>query len=203
MKVCSKCRVEKVLSSFHKDSNGYLGHKASCKNCKQLYNQVRYSKDSEKYISYTRGYYKQNRDVIIEKKVEYNKTYVKERRKNPFIRLRHNLRSRTSLAFKHMGFTKNSKTSEMLGSEWLSVRINIENKFTKGMNWDNYGEWHVDHIMPLASAKNEQELMKLCHYTNLQPLWAVDNIKKGSKIIKLPTELDKHNPRVEIIIKEI
>jgi hypothetical protein len=83
-----------------------------------------------------------------------------------------------------MGFAKNSKTTEMLGSEWLSVKIHIENKFTKGMNWSNYGEWHIDHITPLAFAKTKEEIIKLCHYTNLQPLWAIDNIKKGSKIIK-------------------
>lgn len=184
MKICSKCKVEKALSSFHKDANGYLGYKASCKDCKKLYNQGRYSKYREKYISYTRDYYKQNRGVIIEKKIEYNKIYDKERRKNPIVRFRHNLRSRTSLAFRCMGFAKNSKTTEMLGSEWLSVKIHIENKFTKGMNWSNYGEWHIDHITPLAFAKTKEEIIKLCHYTNLQPLWAIDNIKKGSKIIK-------------------
>lgn len=184
MKVCSKCKVEKALSGFHKDANGYLGHKSSCKDCKKSYNQVRYSENSEKYTSYTRDYYKHNREVIIEKKIEYNKTYIKERKKNPIIRFRYNLRSRTSLAFRSMGFTKNSKTTEMLGSEWLSVKIHIENQFTKDMNWDNYGEWHIDHIIPLAYAKTKEEIIKLCHYTNLQPLWAVDNMKKGSKIIK-------------------
>jgi hypothetical protein len=51
------------------------------------------------------------------------------------------------------------------------------------MSWDNYGEWHIDHIIPLASADTEEEVLKLYHYTNLQPLWAIDNIRKGSKII--------------------
>jgi len=53
------------------------------------------------------------------------------------------------------------------------------------MSWENYGRngWHVDHIIPLSSAKTEEEIYKLCHYTNLQPLWEVDNIKKGNKII--------------------
>jgi hypothetical protein len=56
--------------------------------------------------------------------------------------------------------------------------------FTEKMNWDNYGKWHVDHIIPLSSANTEEEIYKLCHYTNLQPLWAEDNIKKSNKIIK-------------------
>jgi hypothetical protein len=53
------------------------------------------------------------------------------------------------------------------------------------MSWDNYGfyGWHIDHVIPLSSAKTEEEVYKLCHYTNLQPLWAEDNLKKGSKII--------------------
>ena len=51
------------------------------------------------------------------------------------------------------------------------------------MSWDNHGEWHIDHIIPLSSAKDEYEFFKLCHYTNLQPLWANENYKKGKKII--------------------
>ena len=51
------------------------------------------------------------------------------------------------------------------------------------MSWENQGEWHIDHKIPLSSAKTEEELYKLCHFTNLQPMWAIENIKKGSKIL--------------------
>jgi hypothetical protein len=51
------------------------------------------------------------------------------------------------------------------------------------MSWDNYGKWHIDHIIPLSSANNEDEVYKLCHHTNLQPLWAEDNLKKSNKIL--------------------
>lgn len=51
------------------------------------------------------------------------------------------------------------------------------------MTWNNYGKWHIDHIIPISSAKTEEEVIKLNHYTNLQPLWAKDNLKKGNKII--------------------
>ena len=61
----------------------------------------------------------------------------------------------------------------------------VEEQFVDGMSWDNYGiyGWHIDHIIPLSSAKTEEEIFKLCHYTNLQPLWAVDNLKKSNKLI--------------------
>jgi hypothetical protein len=62
---------------------------------------------------------------------------------------------------------------------------NLEKQFISGMTWENYGYygWHVDHKIPLASAKTKEELIKLCHYTNLQPLWMDENLSKGAKII--------------------
>jgi hypothetical protein len=62
----------------------------------------------------------------------------------------------------------------------------LENQFVEGMNWENYGSkgWHIDHIIPLSSAKTVDEAISLNHYKNLQPLWAVDNMKKGNKILK-------------------
>ena len=71
----------------------------------------------------------------------------------------------------------------MLGADYETAFNHIESRFKDGMTWDNQGEWHIDHIVPLASATTEEELIKLCHYTNLQPLWAEDNLKKGDKIL--------------------
>ena len=58
-----------------------------------------------------------------------------------------------------------------------------ESKFTAGMNWDEVvkGNIHIDHIVPLATAKTEADVVRLCHYTNLQPLWAIDNRRKGAR----------------------
>jgi hypothetical protein len=60
--------------------------------------------------------------------------------------------------------------------------FHLESKFVDGMSWDNRSRWHIDHIMPLASAKTEEELVALCHYTNLQPLWAAENLRKSDKL---------------------
>ena len=64
------------------------------------------------------------------------------------------------------------------------LKEHLESQFIDGMGWDNRVEWHIDHIIPLSSAKTEDELYRLCHYTNLQPLWAEDNLKKGNKFSK-------------------
>lgn len=125
-------------------------------------------------------YRQKNKDVLI----EYNKNYTNNRKKiDPLFKLKCNLRVRTCAAFKSKNWSKNSKTQKLLGSDYKTVFNHIESRFTIGMTWDNYGKWHIDHIIPLSSAKTEEELIKLFHYTNTQPLWAEDNLKKGSKII--------------------
>ena len=79
--------------------------------------------------------------------------------------------------------TKKNKTFDIVGCSPLQLREYIEKQFVNGMNWENRSSWHIDHIIPLSSANNEEELYKLFHYTNLQPLWAEDNMKKINKIL--------------------
>ena len=106
----------------------------------------------------------------------------------PLFALKLRLRKATCKAFSRFGYTKRSKTSEILGCTWEFVKEYIESKFTDGMNWDNRGKWHIDHIIPLSSAKSEDEMRKLCYYSNLQPLWGRDNIIKGDKTPNEPKE---------------
>jgi hypothetical protein len=77
----------------------------------------------------------------------------------------------------------NSRTTDIIGCSPQELKEHLEKQFVSGMTWENRNEWHIDHIIPLSSAKTEEELYKLCHYTNLQPLWAEDNLKKSNKII--------------------
>jgi hypothetical protein len=81
--------------------------------------------------------------------------------------------------------TKKNKTFEIVGCTPKFLKEHLETKFVDSMNWDNRSEWHIDHIIPLSSAKTEDELYKLCHYTNLQPLWAKDNLKKSNKVFTI------------------
>ena len=78
---------------------------------------------------------------------------------------------------------RTNRTFDLVGCSPQELKIYLEQKFINDMSWENQGKWHIDHIIPLSSAKTEEELYKLCHFTNLQPMWANDNIKKGSKII--------------------
>lgn len=131
---------------------------------------------------YHKSYKKANKDRILD--------YLRERRKtDPLFKLKHSLRSRTLYAFKNKGYRKNTKTQEMLGVSWEIAKAHIERQFKKGMSWDNYGEWHIDHIIPLASANTEKQLMRLCHYTNLQPLWAQENLSKSAMVLGQQTML--------------
>ena len=102
---------------------------------------------------------------------------------DPMFAVMGRLRARIRKAITKKGYTKRSKTNHIIGCSWEDLKTHIESRFTNGMTWENRHLWHIDHIIPLASATSEEDLIKLNHYTNLQPLWAGDNIKKGDKII--------------------
>ena len=91
-------------------------------------------------------------------------------------------------ALKRQKIRKHRKTEELLGTDRQTARKHIESLFQPGMNWKNHGvghgKWHIDHIIPCASfdLKCPVQQLACCHYKNLQPLWAIDNIKKGAKL---------------------
>jgi hypothetical protein len=99
----------------------------------------------------------------------------------PIYRLSVLVRGRIRKAFTRDGYQKRSTTNELVGCTWGELKIHIEKQFLKGMSWENKVLWHVDHIIPLASAKTEEEIAALCHFTNLRPLWALDNYQKSAK----------------------
>ena len=78
-------------------------------------------------------------------------------------------------------FRKNSKTQEILGCTLDEFINHLQSQFTEGMTLKNHGEWHLDHKIPISSAKNEKDIIRLNHYTNFQPLWAKENLRKGDK----------------------
>jgi len=98
-------------------------------------------------------------------------------------KLINNVRVRLIKYLKKLNITKKNKTFEIVGCTPQELKEHLEKQFVNGMSWENRSEWHIDHIIPLSSAKTEEEIYKLSHYTNLQPLWAIDNIKKSNNIL--------------------
>jgi hypothetical protein len=112
-----------------------------------------------------------------------NLRYVRERWKtDSTFRLVCNLRSRTRAALKGKG--KSAKTFRLIGCTIGALKFHLEAQFQPGMTWENYGQWHVDHILPCCSfdLASSEEQHKCFHYTNLQPLWARDNLSKNGRI---------------------
>jgi hypothetical protein len=127
-------------------------------------------------------YVKAQRRWLDAKDRETTRRYRENRRKNdPGFKLLMNLRSRIGAALKGAG--KSRRTIELIGCSIAELKAYLESKFIAGMSWSNYGEWHVDHIVPccafdLRSADDQNHCF---HFTNLQPLWAADNFKKSGK----------------------
>ena len=87
-------------------------------------------------------------------------------------------------AFNRKSRKKELETEKILGCSFEEFKLYIEALFTDGMSWQNRESWHIDHILPLASATTVEDVLKLNHYRNLQPLWAIDNLRKGCNIMK-------------------
>lgn len=144
---------------------------------KKLYNLI----NAEKIKEQKRIYYLNNKEELIKKRVLYNKKKIKEDvlyylKCKISHRIRENLKSKKML--------KNNKTVEILGCNSSLLKKHLENQFIFNMSWENRSEWHIDHIIPIKAAKTEFEVIALNHYTNLQPLWAKDNLTKGDSFNK-------------------
>jgi hypothetical protein len=133
--------------------------------------------NKEKYDSYMKTWRNENRELI--------NTYIKTRKlSNPLFKITENCRGRLREILLVSSINKKTKTFDIIGCSPEFLKNYLENQFTDGMSWDNYGYygWHIDHIIPLSSANTEEQIYNLCHYTNLQPLWAKDNLVKGTKL---------------------
>lgn len=163
-------------------------------------NPDKYKQSNEKYLKNNfekakkavNKYQKNNREKIKKFKCEYNKKKILT---DPLFKLKKNIRTLITLSIKRRGLNKNNNTVNILGCSFEKFKKYIESKFAPWMNWDNYGKyngtlnfgWDIDHIMPMSSAKTEQDVFRLNHFINLQPLCSKINrdIKKGNTNISL------------------
>lgn len=113
----------------------------------------------------------------------YGRNYNTQRKKNDLnFRLRKGLSARIRSALRHQNSHKTSATTKMLGCSIVEFKVFLQNKFLDGMTWENYGEWHIDHIKPCAAfdLTRMDEQYKCFNFSNLQPLWEEDNHTKNS-----------------------
>jgi hypothetical protein len=198
-KVCSKCKLKKTLSEFHKNIKLKDGLCCRCKLCikeYQLQNKTQILNKKKEYrinnqdkIIAHRELYKKRGSILNKKWQKANKEkrnfQQKERLKTDIhFKLARNLRGRVRSAI--LGNIKTENTLNLVGCSIEQLRGYLEKQFTKGMSWKNYGYhgWHIDHIRPCTSfnLSNPQQQKQCFHYTNLQPLWAKDNLRKNNKV---------------------
>ena len=152
------------------------------------YNKAYYEANKEKLKSWreaNREERNKKNKAWREANRDYQKEYDKERRKtDPLFKLKKNLRCASWRAFK--GQTKNVTTEKLLGCSYNDFKDYITAQFVGNMSWDNYGQiWQVDHIIPLATIEDVSQtelISSLCHFSNLQPLFAQDNILKNDRL---------------------
>ena len=109
---------------------------------------------------------------------------LERREADPHRRAAGRIRSLIKQTLTYHGGRKAAKSEVLLGCTVQEARQHLESLFQPGMSWENHGEWHIDHIRPCASFSDLTQLeqqKQCCHYTNLQPLWAIDNILKSDK----------------------
>lgn len=189
-KICIKCNVEKTYSFFYKTPRNKTGVKNTCKQCIAIYDKEYNLKNKDKIKKVTDIYYINNKEKSYNRSTFYRKINSEKlnlqiklkKENNSLYKLKCSLRCRTTNAFKSKRWCKDNKLKDILGCSYTDIKSYLESKFSEGMSWNNHGKWHIDHIIPLTSASTKEELIKLCHYSNLQPLWAKDNIEKGCKL---------------------
>ena len=185
-KICSKCGVKKPLSDFYMNKNKPF---SSCKSCvlewQRRYNKTETHKKSQKRYEMTEKYRESVKRNNI-RSLAYKKKWYKNKAENdPLFRIKTRLRVR----FHHMlidyNMNKRGGYFKYLGCTYEEFKEYLTSKFKEGMSWENYGEWHIDHIIPLNyfNLFDESELYVAWNWRNLQPLWESENCSKQARVM--------------------
>jgi hypothetical protein len=187
----NKDKKKKSNKKYYEKNKEMLIRKSSEQNKKPI--RKKWKDDNSEHLSnYNKRYKEDNKEKINEQQKDYrnrNKERINEDRRNrmksnPLYRISTNVRNIVKYSIRRMGYTKRSKTYKILGCSFEEFKLHIESQFEPWMSWDNYGKievgkfnvgWDMDHIIPISSATNEDDVIKLNHYTNLQPLCSYTN----------------------------
>ena len=209
-KCCTKCGLEKPLTEFYKRLDKPT---PQCKVCIKTKMKERYDANPERDREYSKKYREQNplqgREDVKKWREKYpdrdketkakwhakNPDYEKERSKRRRKENPHIFAWRDILkdSLKRLGKTKEGHTIDLLGYSALELKNHLETLFTEGMTWDNHGEWHIDHKIPVTNFPSDTPVSVVNALSNLQPLWATNrvldgvfhqgNLNKGTKLI--------------------
>jgi len=185
MKHCNICNTTKDSADFYKDNRAKDGLQSKCKVCEKKYKEA----NKERQVELKANHYQKNKEAYKQRARLYKKKHRSRMRvqlfkERPEQKLLHYYRTRLNQAVK----SKTNTTIDLLGCSAKDLADYLEARFKVGMTWGNYGlhGWHIDHIIPCAKfdMSNDSDVKQCFHYTNLQPLWAKDNLEKADKLIK-------------------
>ena len=188
MKTCTNCQITKPLNLFSIDGGRPRSHCKECRRAKMA--QYRQENPEKARNSNLKSYYK-NIEKAKESQAKYRSLptskaakneRLKKYRRDPINKLKKNFSNKIRKFLKQK---KSESCLQYLGCSFEEFKAYLESLFLEGMTWENYGPkgWHIDHKIPLSSASSLDEVISLNHYTNLRPLWWLDNLKKGAKRI--------------------
>lgn len=176
----NKDRIKEVIKDYKEKNKDVLKEKA----------KVYQKENKDKLYKYQKEYREKNRERLNEQNKKYRNETSESRReykrnwqrnnrkKKPWYYAHRDILTRT---IKNLLMEKKGNTEEELGYSCLELKEHIESLFIEGMSWDNYGEWHIDHIKPLSKFNNNDDIKVINGLENLQPLWAKDNLSKYNK----------------------
>lgn len=171
-----KCYEAKKQKYIQKSQEWYKNNKETKKNSVSLY------RDSNR--DWYKEYQKQYKEFNIDRINAKSRTHDNNKYQNNIAYyLKKKIRNRTNDALKSQMVNKPCSFTATMGCNGVQLIHHFESKFQPGMSWGNRYLWHIDHIRPLSSfdLSNKEQFEIACHYTNLQPLWAKDNLEKGAK----------------------
>jgi hypothetical protein len=150
-----------------------------------------YAKNKEQQLAYRREYYEANKSRLLAEGVVRT---ARRRKEDALFAITCKIRSNVAGAIARC-VKKSKRTEALLGCTIAHAREHVSRQFTVGMDWSNHGrghgKWNIDHIVPMSTAKTQESAERLCHYTNLQPLWFAENMAKGAKLNWTPPRKKK------------
>jgi hypothetical protein len=204
LKKCIICEVLKSLDQFTSKKDSKDGKRNECKDCNKLYRleNKEYLKDySKKYRLENKEYLKDySKKYSLENKDRNNAYLTNRRRLDDTFKLRVTIRNRISESIRYQGYSKNTKTYNILKCEYHFFKEWINGVASNGYTY-GIGDLHLDHVIPISLAETEDEILLLSHYSNYQLLNATDNMSKGNRRVN-PLNLARvleHNPNPDKI----